>query len=619
MTTEAEQKAEEEKATARAELHERLVKWFQDAVDSTYDARLDSELSRDYYDLKMWTSEEITQIKARGQAPIVVPLIKTNVDYMLGAERMRRTKPRAFPRNQADEHAADAATEALRFVLDNNEFDPTRSEVFENLIIEGAGFGEVRAVPKGEQIEVVVSFIPWDRGFFDPFSRRRDFEDTRYRGQAIWMDYAEALRNWPDQEDAIEEAFQASNGDDTYDDKPDVWISSMRRRLRIIEMWYREGSNVFRCLFTKGGILEGPTPSPYRNEDGLPEDPYVFSSAYIARTGERYGFVKQLRDGNSEVNKRRSKFLHLLSTRQVRADKGAVEDVAAARRELARPDGWVETVPNFNFEVLPTGDMAQGQFALLQEAKSEIDAVGVNPALLGKGLNDASGRAIQTRQQAGQFEIGPLFDALRGWQRRVYRKSWNRIRQFWTEPRWVRVTDNPESPRWIGLNRPVTIADELRKQGREIPPAMEQDPRLAQVVRVENQLAELDVDIIVGEAPDYVTLRQEQFAVMADLAKAGVPIPPEALVKLSGVPNSDEVLTMLRGTPEEQARRQKEQEEAKRLEIEDAISKIVERRIRGQKTVADAEKARSGAEKLEAETAQILAEIAGFSPPAAGG
>ena len=64
---------------------------------------------------------------------------------------------------------------------------------------------------------------------------------------------------------------------------------------------------------------------------------------------------------------------------------------------------------------------------LLTEAKAEIDAVGANAAVTGKEERLMSGRALLARQSAGQTEIGPLFDVLRFWQLRMFRKVWNRI------------------------------------------------------------------------------------------------------------------------------------------------------------------------------------------------
>jgi hypothetical protein len=576
----------------------RLVGHFDQAADASDAARAAAERDRDYYDGNQWTAEEEQALTARGQAPLVVNRIKPKVDYLLGTERATRTRPACLPRTPADEHAARAATEALRFVLDDSDFDPVRSQVFEHLLIEGAGFAEVVARERTGDPRIRVNAISWDRAFFDPHSRRRDLEDARYRGQVIWMDLDEAQARFPGKEAALESALAGTGGnaDETYADKPLRWADTRRRRVRVVEIWYREGDEVYQCVFCRGGILKGPLPSPYVDDEGRPEDPYVFTSAFMRRDGERYGAVRQLIGIQDEINRRRSKALHLLSVRQVRAEKGAVEDAAAARKELAKPDGWIETVPGFAFEVLPTGDMAQAQFSLLAEAKAEIDAVGANAALAGKANDGASGRAIQARQQGGQVELGPLFDGLRAWQHRCYRKVWGRVRQFWTGPRWVRVTDAPDAPRWVGLNRPVTLEDELARELGAIPPELAGDPRLGTVVRVENQLAELDVDIVIGDAPDTVTLRQEQFAVLADLARSGVPIPPEALIEASGLPDKDRLLSLMRGDPQARRRMEGEAARARTLQAEKLIGEIVERRAR--------------ADKLEAEAGQTRVETA---------
>jgi hypothetical protein len=587
---------------AEAELLARLVGYFDQAADASDSARASAERDRDYYDGKQWTAEEEQALTARGQAPLVVNRIKPKVDYLLGTERAGRTRPTCMPRTPADEHAARAATQALRFVLDDSDFDPVRSQVFEHLLIEGAGFAEVVARERGGDPRIRVNAIHWDRAFFDPHSRRRDLEDARYRGQVIWMDLEEARGRYPGKEAALEAALAgtAGNADETYADQPLRWADAKRRRVRIVEVWYREGEDVLQAVFCRGGILKGPLPSPYVDDEGRPEDPYVFCSAFIRRDGERYGAVRQLIGIQDEINKRRSKALHLLSVRQVRAEKGAVEDVAAARKELAKPDGWIETVPGFAFEVLPTGDMAQAQFSLLAEAKGEIDAVGANAALAGKVGESSSGRAIQARQQGGQVELGPLFDALRGWQHRCYRKCWGRVRQFWTGPRWVRVTDEADAPKWVGLNRPVTLADELARELGSVPPELAGDPRLGTVVRVENRLAELDVDIVIGDAPDNVSLRQEQFSTLADLARSGVPIPPEALIEASGLPDKDRLLALMRGDP--QARRRAEAEAAREraLMAEKVIGEIAERRARADKLEAEAGQARVEAARTAA-------------------
>src|SRR5690606_4859829 len=151
--------------------------------------------------------------------------------------------------------------------------------------------------------------------------------------------------------------------------------------------------------------------------------------------------IRRMISPQDEINKRRSKALHYLNSRQVVAEHGAVEDVARAKEELAKPDGWVEKMPGVEFAIQENVTLAAAEMQLLAEAKAEIDVSGVSPSLQGGGPAP-SGRAGEALQQAGLPELTKFFDALRDWNWRVYRGVWSRVRQFWTEERWVRVTDD---------------------------------------------------------------------------------------------------------------------------------------------------------------------------------
>ena len=91
--------------------------------------------------------------------------------------------------------------------------------------------------------------------------------------------------------------------------------------------------------------------------------------------------VRGLISLQDEINKRRSKAMHLLNVHQVVAEQGAVPDVDKARREVARPDGYVEVMPGLKFEIQQTADLAAGQFQLLQHATAEMQLSGPNAAM----------------------------------------------------------------------------------------------------------------------------------------------------------------------------------------------------------------------------------------------
>lgn len=543
---------------------EALVKWYEDAEEATSDSRADAERDRDYRQGKQWTAEEEARLKKRKQPVITIDRIGPKVDFLLGLEVQQRNDPKAYPRTPKDEDSANAASDALNYVLDSNRWDQSRSQCFDEFIVEGMCGIDVAMTERRGQLEVELLPIRWDRMFFDPHSRKRDFSDAKYKGQFLWMDFDEAAARWPDAEDILETTLQnESNLGDTFDDVPRLrWSDPKRKRVRIVSTWSREDGKVFYSVFTKAGILERME-SPYKDEDGNPQDGFVFGSCYIDRDGNRFGVVRRWISLQDEINKRRSKAMHLMNVRQTFGNQ-SIGDKNQLRNELARPDGHVEMQGGAefgkDFGVIPTNDMAAAQFQLLQEAKSEIDAVGVNAALAGTEQRVMSGRALMQRSEQGLNELGPVFDAFKQWQLDVYRAIWNRIRQFWTSEKWIRVTDDEKNARFVGFNTPMTLGEQLleevRQRGEQVTPEMEQqaqmDPAMQQVVGIKNNVNEMDVDIVVDTVPASAAIQAEQFESLAKLAQSGVPIPPDVIIQASSLRNKQQILDKMGAGQKEQ-------------------------------------------------------------------
>lgn len=585
------------------EILQRLVDTFEDFETTTATSRKETELDRDYYDGKQWTEDEIRALQARKQPVITINRIKPKIDFLLGMERQNRTDPKAYPRTPQHDQAANAASDALRYIADNNDFDQLSSECFESLLIEGTEAAEIYAEKKGDSIEIGIASYQWDRIWWDIHSRKRDFSDAKVKGITLWMDLNDAKEKWKGKDEILESAFESSQSiDDTYEDTPrTLWSSKAgkRERIRINMACFKEEGVWFYAYYVKNGFLTDPKPHPYKDEHGDPECPLEFQSAYVDRDGFRYGVVRPLRDIQDEINKRRSKSLHLLNSRNVIMENGAVQDIYKAKQELAKPDGIVEVNPQFRFELQNMSDLTAGQFQLMQESKNEIDSVGANP-LQGK-TETGSGRAFMAKQQAGQMELGPVFDSHRAFKRRIYRQIWNRVRQYWTEQRWVRITDDERNIRFVGLNKPITMADQIKEQFGEIPKQFINDPRLNQQIGMENPIAEMDMDIIIEESPDVINIQQEQFEELARLAQVYGPqeVPFEEIVRFSQLRGKDEYLKRVKGDEQQKAANAQKQQEVEEMQkiainadIQDKMAAAEKKRASALRDIAETEKTR---------------------------
>jgi len=560
---------------------ERLIEMFESSEESTDEARRLAERDRDYHDNKQLSPEELTELKKRGQPPYIDNRIKSKVDYLVGLEKQQRVNPRAWPRTPMHEDDADSVSESLNYVADRENFDYKRSQIWKNLLVEGAG-GFAISIEQGyrDEINVVLRRIPWDRMFWDPASSEPDFSDAGYLGTVQWMDYDDAAALYPDAVDKLTSTIDTAQVADTYDDKPkySVWADKKRRRVRIVQIWLKRNEQWYFAEFTKGGILKAG-PSPYVNDQGESDCELRFQSAYADRDNNRYGLVRELILLQDAINKRNSKALHLLNTAQVVSRKGAVDDKEKGRREAARPDGWIEINDigddiNKAFQFNTRSDLAQGQFLLLQEAKNSIDLKGPNATAMGdkaQGSAAASGKAILASQQGGMIALGDLLDNLRRLDIEVFRAIWYRIRQFWTAEKWVRVTDDENNVRWVGFNVDPS---------RVMMASPEQQQMIAGVVK---NVAELDCDIIISDAPDSVAPSIEQFEALVQLKQLDTEneIPFELILKAApNLRDKSDYLKMIRerreaaqNNPQAQAMQQLQFAGAK-AEVDEINSKV---------------------------------------------
>lgn len=496
-----------------------LRRRYSDIRASKRDEVEEQRTARHYYHGDQWTDAERKTLRKRKQPVVTYNRIARKIDGVVGLVERLRQDPKAYPRTPQHQEGSDIASASLRYALDSALWPAVSSECARTASINGLAGIEWELEPgdRGDKEPKFYEVDP-DTFFYDARSFRHDFSDARDLGVAKWLDFETAKGMFGDKAEEID-ALVSNSGDlDGFaqQDRERKWVDSDRKRLFVVEHWYLHGGQWKFCFYTASLVLSEGV-SPFKDEKGRSQHKYDMFSAGVDHDGDRYGFVRNFKSAQDELNHRRSKALHELNSRRIIARKGSLDSVEKTRAESGRPDGvieWAIEKPEFD-DQKKMADMA-GQMEFAKDAATEIENFGPNPALLGQGVEAKSGRAIQLLQQAGIAELGPFIIALRNWKLRVYRRMWNLIQQNWTAERWVRVTDNDGLAQFVQVN------------------GLTGEAGIPQVI---NALGSLDVDIILDEGPDNINAQQDALDIlMQGLGQNGVPIPPQILVKLSQLP-----------------------------------------------------------------------------------
>ena len=122
---------------------------------------------------------------------------------------------------------------------------------------------------------------------------------------------------------------------------------------------------------------------------------------------------------------------------------------------------------------------------------------------------------------------------------------------------------------------------------------------LGQPIKVDNQVAELDVDIIIDETPDIINIQAEQFDIIANVASQRGDIPTALLIKMSSMRNKEQVLDELEGDDQQKAMAAQQQAQAQEVQVRQLLAEIG-------KTEAETMKLQTEAQKTQVETQLAL-------------
>lgn len=495
---------------------DKVREWFRQAQSNQYENRARMARAERFYDDEQWTEEDKLELEERGQAPLVFNKIKPTVNWILGTERKSRVEAKVLARNKDKTVSAEAKTKLLKYIDDVNMTAYHRSHAFSDAAIAGVGWLETGVRGDSEE-PLYVQHESWRNIWYDDLSTAIDMKDARFIFRSKWVDLDIAQMMFPDRAVELEHEAQNVNrlypmgvegdgdvGVGRYDEitgrstypgvgnyiEDMVSTTSRRLRVRLIEAWYKETTRcqcvhkdgsplhgsilsesdqhqayalqmgtatlvdsvkpLVRVMIYAGGTVVWDSPTPYRH-NRLP-----FIPVWCYRRGKDnspYGIVEGIIDPQIDLNKRKSKALHILNSNKFIVDDNASNDWEEFRTEAARPDGIIRKTPNSVVTPINESQLAREQLELAKDDERFIqDVSGVTNENLGKDSNIESGVGIRAKQAQGLVATSIVFDNLNMAIQMCGEIEISLIEQFYDTPKVVRLLNDKNAASYMEIN-----------------------------------------------------------------------------------------------------------------------------------------------------------------------
>lgn len=588
--------------------------------------RLADRAGRMWYG-NQWEEEVVAKLRAQRRPHLTMNMLINTTDTVVGEQINNRNETRFRPRYGKDaESTADALNKVYKHISEGNQLTWLRTDVYEDGLITGRGFYEVR-IDFSDNLfgEVRVTRLDPKVVMLDPDATEYDPETWNDVGITRWItpDDAEVLYGkkkadklrakvnstmsvgldiQEDLRDRVANAYQMQGKvqDDNTDQskfvrvferqyrtlvKRQYFANLMHGDLRAVpEDWpeervaqYLEENPEVAILEKLGKRIRWTVVAC--NEVLFDEwSPYEFMTVvpYFAhfRNGRSVGMVEQLFSAQELLNKTLSQELHVVNTTANsgwKVKKGALTAMTPQELEVRGAEtGLVIELDDINnIEKIQPNQIPSGIDRLAQTAQAYLKTLGVSDYLRGEAREDVSARALEANQSQGKTGLARMHDNLIRSDVFLARAILSCVQHYYVEERVLYITGGEGQP-----GQQLTI-NQVTPEGQIV-----------------NDMTLGEYNITVDSASAAESLQDSEFEQALALRKEGIAIPDAVLIRSSRLMNKQEILDEMEAASRDPLTQRQREAEVAQTEAE----------VR--KTVADATRLEADAANKGAQAEQ---------------
>ena len=552
-----------------------------------------------FYLGNQWSLEELSYLTNQRRASYTYNMTKRMINLIEGIQRSNRLATQYTAITDEADLTAEIFTDIGQYVMQYGNGYESISQAFKGACISGISwispYLDYRDDPVNGDIKFHVD--DWNNTSWDPFFYERDLSDCTFIARRKYLSKSEIMSLLPDKADEIE-SMSFGSRDDKFTYMPYARQWGMQKLLNYTEFWrakwetkdvlvdMESGETVVwkgdkeRLPFMKAmnpnlEIIKKPVRSVelgiivegellYFGEDpfGLNDYPFtpawvIFEPSYDLWNWKLQSLVRQVRDPQTELNKRISKFVDIIDSQLNSgwiAKTGAVTNPSSLFKSgssqviFTKPEANIDT----DLKRITAPELPQSQMMMMEAFDKIIPSIlGVNPEMLGMPENDNIQTAAilaKMRQSAGLVSLRNLFDSISETQKLLGKKVLTLIQKNYSPEKIKMISKKDPTPEFYSQNWSK-------------------------------------YNVIVEEGLLTETQRQSQFTQLIALKEMGMPIPDSLIIKNSNLHGKAELNEILDAQAQQQQEAASQQQQAN-TEQQAMLSKSFESKSQSDQALA---------------------------------
>jgi hypothetical protein len=568
---------------------EKIVEAENAALDVFNEKWVKAKDNARFYGLKQWSDIELSKFREQNRLPYQFDKTSHAMNTLLGTQREGRLDIQFLEREPQDAPRNQVLNSVWKYYADTNNFMFQESDVFQDGIINmGAGIFEV-GIDKSKNIagDLKVGRVPFDECLWDTNGRQYDLSDSSWFSRRGFSRRDALIARYPDAKDIIEQAGRDADAEPKVRPiRANLWYDPKKELVGFREFYERATKKKY-LIWQVGS--EEPEPVPYESKKdaeariaerlsnferlsaqaslmGLPvvpapnfkvlpfdvpivnktcavlngvleesefelaDFPFSVFFAYF-NDGDFWTAIERYKDPQKFYNRMMIQADYSIGT----GAKGVlwIDPRTSKAEEKAIREQWAKTGGIIKSKYMPVQIESKGPapqlFSMMDRAEGIMDDTFGGANNLGmKQTASESGRAVLARQQQAGLDNFVVLDNFR----RTKSDLGKKIAWF--------LTNKITSAKKLRITGSTFEIQAMQKMGLLEPHPFYPTQGYMQVnTGKENTLADLEVDVVVGEAQYSPNRMMASLSSMTDAFKSGmvaVPPPPDVAIDILPIP-----------------------------------------------------------------------------------